>query len=175
MANLNDPRLRRALPADLDPINAVIERALQTWTLPERVKRLALPSYQYQVQDLEHLDLLVAEADGASPVAVAAWELAALRDCPGRQPGLLLHGLYVEPVYQGRGLGSRLLTAAKDAARKRGLAGLLVKAQSDAISFFQARGFRALPVEDPTRDYPNRYWVDLDCTVETLPNHRTVA
>lgn len=39
------PLLRPASPADLGEISALIERAVMTWRLPERVKRLALPSY----------------------------------------------------------------------------------------------------------------------------------
>ncbi|MFT4650146.1 MAG: hypothetical protein ACI9AP_000314, partial [Flavobacteriales bacterium] len=36
--------------------------------------------------------------------------------------------------------------------------GLLVKAQVDAVSFFNQAGFTKLPVEDYSRDYVYRYW-----------------
>ncbi|GAB6039601.1 hypothetical protein [Endothiovibrio diazotrophicus] len=36
--------LHRAGPADLEAINRVVEGAVMSWQLPERVKRLSLPS-----------------------------------------------------------------------------------------------------------------------------------
>jgi GNAT superfamily N-acetyltransferase len=96
------------------------------------VKRLALPSYRYHGQDLEHLRILVAEEDAAALAGVAAWEPSEARDCPQGRRGLLLHGLYVDPDRQGRGLGTPLLGAAATAARGLGYDGLLVKAKADA-------------------------------------------
>jgi GNAT superfamily N-acetyltransferase len=151
--------LRPAHAADLPALNGVIERAIATWPLPERVKRLTLPSYRYQPHDLDHLHLVVAEDAGGIAVGVAAWEPAQPRDLPVRQRGLLLHGLYVDPVHQHRGLGSQLLDAAATAARAQDLDGVLVKAQATAVAFFTSRGLRALPVEDPARDYPHRFWL----------------
>jgi GNAT superfamily N-acetyltransferase len=74
---------------------------------------------------------------------------------------LLLHGLYVDPVHQHRGLGSQLLDAAASAARAQELDGVLVKAQAAALKFFKSRGLHALPVEDPARDYPHRFWLAM--------------
>lgn len=150
-----------AVLGDLDRINALIDRAVMTWALPERVKRLALPVYHYDRQDLEHLRILVAKDDAVALVGVAAWEPAEARDCPQGRRGLLLHGLYVDPDRQGQGLGSRLLAAAASAAREQGYDGLLVKAQADARGFFRARGLEPLACEDPDRDYPNRFWLDV--------------
>lgn len=152
--------LRPARAADLPALNGVIERAIATWPLPERVKRLTLPSYRYQPHDLVHLHLVVAEDAGGTAVGVAAWEPAHPRDLPAGRRGLLLHGLYVDPVHQGRGVGSRLLDAATDAARAQGLDGVLVKAQAAAVAFFKARSWQALAADDPARDYPHRFWLD---------------
>ena len=152
------PRIRPAGAADLARMNAVVERAIATWQLPERVKRLSLPSYRYHAHDLLHLHLAVAEADDAI-VGVAAWEDASARDVPGGARGLLLHGLYVDPSHQRRGLGSALLDAAVAAARAGGFDGVLVKAQADASGFFASRGLQRLPVEDPARDYAHRFWL----------------
>ncbi len=153
--------LRAARAVDLDPINVLIGRAVMTWSLAERVKRLALPSYHYQSQDLDHLQILVAEDQAANLAGVAAWEPAAERDCPQGRRGLLLYGLYVDPDRQGRGVGSRLLAGAAAAARADGYDGLLVKAQADALGFFQARRLERLPVGDSAQSYPNRFWLDL--------------
>lgn len=151
-------RLRPAQAVDLAALNAVIERAVMSWNLPERVKRLSLATYRYQPHDLAHLHVLVAEDAGGAIVGVVACEPANPRDVPDGKRGLLLHGLYVDPAQARRGVGGRLLEAALDAAREQGFDGLLVKAQSDAVGFFAARGLRLLPVEDAARDYPHRYW-----------------
>jgi hypothetical protein len=64
--------LRQAAAADLDAVNAVIERAVMTWQLPERVKRLAMPSYRYGPHDLAHLHLVVADDNVHGIIGVAA-------------------------------------------------------------------------------------------------------
>jgi len=152
-------RLRQAHEPDLPAVNGVIERAIATWQLPERVKRLSLPSYRYHAHDLAHLHLVVAEDDEHTLVGVAAWEPANPRDLPAGKRGLLLHGLYVDPAHQHRGGGSQLLDAAAAAARAQGFDGVLVKAQANANGFFEARGLQQLPVEDPARHYPHRFWL----------------
>lgn len=149
--------LRPALVGDLDAVNAVVEAAVMGWDLPERVKRLSLPSYRYQPHDLGHLDLIVA-VDGERLIGVAAWEPAPPGDGPAGTRALLLHGLYVAPERQGRGLGTRLLAAAEMASREGGFDGVLVRAQRSAQPFFVAQGFTPLAVADPDRDYPHRLW-----------------
>jgi len=158
---MNTSTLRPATLADLDAVNTVIERAVMTWNLPERVKRLTLPSYRYQPHDLDHLQLKVAERAGAGIVGVAAWEPANPRDLPAGKTGLLLHGLYVDPAQQRAGIGRRLLDAAVVTARERGFNGLLVKARPEAEGFFVARGLTPLPVTDAERDYPHRFWMEI--------------
>jgi len=157
----SQPKLRPATTADLGAVNAVIERAVTTWKLPERVKRLAMPTYLYNAHDLEHLHIMVAEDSAAGIVGVAAWEHAAARDCPHGRRGLLLHGIYVDPDRQRHGVGARLLSAATAAAREHSYDGLLVKAQADAEGFFRTQGLQQLAVEDAGRDYPHRFWLDL--------------
>jgi predicted N-acetyltransferase YhbS len=153
--------LRPATTADLDAVNAVIERAVMTWNLPERVKRLTLPSYRYNAHDLEHLHMVLAEDAGHTVLGVAAWEPASARDLPAGKTGLLLHGLYVDPERQRQGIGCQLLDTAMRAAREQGFDGLLVKAQPGAEPFFVSCGLEVLPVTDPNRDYPHRFWKAL--------------
>jgi GNAT superfamily N-acetyltransferase len=150
--------LRTGGRQDLDAVNQVIERAVLSWDLPERVKRLSLVTYRYGSQDLEHFQLMLAEAADGGLLGVAAWGAAEPGEAPCGARGLLLHGLYVDPAVHGRGIGSRLLAAAEQAAGRGKLDGVLVKAQRGAEGFFLARGFRRLAVEDPRRDYPHRLW-----------------
>jgi GNAT superfamily N-acetyltransferase len=150
--------IRPATLDDLPAINRVIEAAVMTWDLPERVKRLSLPSYRYDAFDFDHLQIVVADDASGQLVGLASWEAADPRDCPADRNGLLLHGLYVDPAAQRAGVGSALLHAALAAVSERGCDGLLVKAQADAVGFFMARGLEPLPVEDHARHYANRFW-----------------
>ena len=70
--------------ADLETVNALIERAIDSWNLPERVKRLSLPLYHYHEHDLEFLELVVADVEAGGIVGVAAWETADPGDAPPR-------------------------------------------------------------------------------------------
>jgi len=144
--------------AQLPGINAVVEAALMTWSLPERVKRLALPSYRYTEADLEHLGLATARDAQGGVIAVAAWEPAAPGDGPPGRKALLLHGLYVHPLHQRRGIGTALLRRALQAAAANGSDGLLVKAQHGAEAFFAGAAFTRLETVDGARDYARRYW-----------------
>lgn len=153
--------LRPLHAADLHRANAVVEAAVSTWHLPDRVKRLSLQSYRYQPHDLDHLSLVAAEDAAGRIVGVAAWEPASAGDAPTGRKGLLLHGLYVDPARQRQGIGRRLLGAAEQAARQGGFEGLLVKANRDAQGYFLKRGLQPLPVDDPRRDYPYRFWLKL--------------
>ena len=136
-----------------------------TWDLPERVKRLSLPSYLYSVQDLDHLGLLVAEDEKRGLVGVAAWEPADAREAPGNASALLLHGLYVLPDLQRSGIGRRLVDRVERIGVEQGFEGLLVRAQYGAAEFFRVLGMTALPVRDSARDYPHRFWKPLTKSV----------
>lgn len=146
--------LRAATRADLDAVNAVVEAAVLAWNLPERVKRLSLPVYRYDAADFEALHLLAAVAPSGDVLGVAAWEPIESPVADGG-PGVLLHGLYVDPQWQGRGIGSRLLGAVLEAARDLGATGVLVRAQREAEGFFRRHGFFVL---DADESHPRRWW-----------------
>ncbi len=150
--------LRPARPGDLDAINGLVAEAVEDWPLPERVRRLALPAYRYTEADLMFLEVTVLERAG-EVVGAAAWETAETRELPeGAADGLLLHGLYVGRAARGQGVGRQLVEACRSAAHEAGVAGVLVKAQASAASFFAAMGFVPVPVRDRDRDYEQRYW-----------------
>ena len=150
--------IRPAKQADLEAINHVIEAAVMTWTLPERVKRMSLPSYRYTLADFEHLQMVVAEDDKYNVMGIAAWEPAEAKDIPPGHTALLLHGIYVDPAHQHQGIGRMLFSAVEQAVAKHRCSGLLVKAQEDASGFFLSQGMSRLQIEDPSRDYANRFW-----------------
>ena len=150
--------LRKATINDLPAINELIEAAILTWDLPERVKRLSLPSYHYQPHDLETLEIVVAENIEHQIIGIAAWEPANPKDSPQGQHALLLHGIYVNPQQYRKGIGRQLFNAAEQAALVKDFSGLLVKAQADAANFFLAQGMQSLEIENEKRDYAYRYW-----------------
>lgn len=156
----DDLTLRTGTAADLDAANSVIDAAVMGWKLPERVKRLALPSYRYGGEDLKFLELVLAW-EGERVVGVAAFEAADARDVPPDRHAALLHGLYVLPAHQRRGIGRRLLQAVEAHACAHGFDSLLVKAQADADGFFKASHMHPVPIQDCARDYPHRFWKSL--------------
>ena len=160
-------RIRIAGRLDLPVVNAIVEQALSSWTTTERVKRLALPIYQYQQEDLDHMWLLVAESQDGSLAGVAALEEADKQDLPQHEYGLLLHGIYVRPKFMGQGVGGQLLEASAGIARSLGSGGLLVKAVRQSIGFFERYGLQAIRATRSS-DYPHRYWL---ATASTIRNH----
>ncbi len=152
------PTIRGATTTDLPAINSIIELCVMGWNLPDRVKRLSLDSYRYRPDDLDHLDIFIAETPEGVISGIAALEPASQRDLPAGKHGLLLHGLYVAPEKQRHGIGAALLGKAMEKVAAEKADGLLVKAQADASSYFAAQGFSRLPIEDPEKDYPNRWW-----------------
>lgn len=149
--------LRTASKQDLDAINVVIEAAVMNWQLPDRIKRLALPSYRYTPIDYEHLEIIIAETTEQEIVGVAGCEMAEPDEVPGKQ-ALLLHGLYVKPEFQRQGIGSQLFKAVEALILKHDCDGLVVKAQTDAVEFFESQGMQKLDTSLPNRDYAHRFW-----------------
>lgn len=154
------PVVRPARESDLASINAIIEAAVMGWSLPERVKRLSVDSYRYTLEDLRHFAMRVA-LDGDRVVGVAAFEQAARRETPNGVSGLMLHGLYVDPAAQRRGVGRVLVESVASAARYAGHRGVLVKASRDAVDFFRRLGFARVAASGAS-DYPNLFWLPID-------------
>ena len=154
--------LREACLSDLPSINQVIESAIMSWNLPERVKRLSLPSYQYDERDLAHMHLVVAENREREIIGVYALDLADSRDVPVNESALLLHGIYVMADKHHQGIGQALFAHAENQVRSRGKAGLLVKAQPGAIGFFRAQNMVQKAVQDTIRDYPYLFWKRIE-------------
>lgn len=153
-----DIDIRLAGQADLEAINRVIEAAVMTWDLSDRVIRLSLPVYRYDCVDLDHLDIVLAEDRRQNVIGIAAWEQTDAKELPPGNRALSLHGIYVDPSCHQQGIGSKLFRIVEEAACKRGLDGLLVKAQQDANGFFISQGMQHLQAEEPLHQYANRFW-----------------
>lgn len=149
--------IRPAEKQDLGAINPVIEAAVRTWQLPERVIRLTLPTYKYNEMDLRHMSIVVACEEQAI-VGVAAWEQADPIDAQPNTRALILHGIYVDPAQHRQGIGAALFRAAEQAMQEQKLDGILVKAQKGSEAFYQSQGMQKLDVVDEKREFENRYW-----------------
>ena len=148
--------IRAATTSDLGALNDVIQRAIMNWQIPERVKRLSLPTLQYDELDLQHFVILVAETDD-QVTAIAALDTAP-QDIGQETRALLLHGIYVDPAHQRQGIGRSLLSAMEEVAVQKDAGALLVKAQKDAEDFYRSMGLQKLEDDKAGNGYAYRYW-----------------
>ena len=139
-------------------MNVIVAKAMESWCLSERVLRLSLPLYRYHEQDFQHQQIFLAEAAAGTLTGMAAIESTGCWEKTTARNPALLHGLYVDPIYHRYAIGSELLAHAVHMARSAGYDGLLVRANSAATAFFEARGLQQLSIENPDCDYPYRYW-----------------
>lgn len=152
--------LRSATSADLMFINGIVEAAVMTWSLPERVKRLSMPSYRYDQATFEAVEMQLAVDGDGDIVGLAACCEPAESQALSDRKALLLHGIFVDATNHREGIGRELVQAVRERAKAGGYDGVLVNAQPDALAFFAALGFEQLPVVDEELDYKLRYWVD---------------
>lgn len=153
--------IRKGSLEDLDQINQVLEQAVMSWDLPERVKRLAIPSYRYHAYDMNSMSFYLAENASGQVSGVAALEAITSSEDQENSPSMLLHGLYVLPEYHHRGIGRQLLSVVEEHAQREGFCSLMVKAQPEAKAFFSRNGYKELAVEDARKDYQYRLWKSL--------------
>lgn len=152
-------KLRSATADDLLFINGIIEAAVMSWALPERVKRLSMPNYRYDAKAFAGVHMQVASDVDGDIVGLIAWRAPADNDVLEDRKALLLHGVFVDTPNHRHGVGRTLVKCCIKAAKEQSLDGVLVKAQPDAFEFFQALKFEQLPVVDEELDYKHRYWL----------------
>lgn len=150
--------LRTATSNDLLFINGIIEAAVMSWSLPERVKRLSMPSYRYDAGALNEVELRVAcDVDDDIVGVVGCCKPDEQQSMPESNT-LLLHGIFVDAPCHRQGIGKRLIEEVCLQAENDSFDGLLVHAQPDSVIFFEKMGFQLLPVVDEEQDYKLRYW-----------------
>ena len=141
-----------AAARDLPGINRVIAAAINAWTVSERVKRLALPLYHYELADLNDLHIEKAMDTQGIILGVIAWGAVGPEATSGREGEALLHGIYVDPPFQGLGVGKTLLDHAEEQAEHCGYRGFIIKASKDAVRFFERLG--CIREEHAPNSYP---------------------
>jgi N-acetylglutamate synthase-like GNAT family acetyltransferase len=143
--------VREARTADLATINEIISASVESWGLPARVKRLALPSLLYRADDFEHMAMLVMENAASDGIGVAAWEEADSKTTAhGRM--VVLHGIYLLPAYQRHGLGRKLFELVEQRLLGESHDLITVRAWRESRGFFDSLGFAPLDPDDDT--YP---------------------
>ena len=162
---------RYAKKGDLVDINQVITDAVMVWPVAERAKLLIIPVLCYSENDFGYYKTLV-WMNNQQIVGIAAWDSdRAIETEKGY--ARLLHGLYVTPDFQGRGIGKALMTHVKELVMDsvadtglgsdRDLEGLLIKAERVSISFFEHCGLeRMFPLS--IEDYPYQFWQPLQAS-----------
>lgn len=165
---------RYAKKGDLAGINQVITDAVMVWTIAERAKRLIIPVLCYSEDDFGYYKTLV-WINHQQIIGIAVWD----SDRPietEKGYALLLHGLYVSPDFQGRGIGKALMAYVKELVLdavavsvldgdlegdiEGDIEGLLIKAERVSISFFEHCGLeRMFPLS--MEDYPYQFWQPL--------------
>lgn len=153
--------LEQATIQDLPRINEIIEAAIMQWHLPERVKRLSLSSYRYNEFDLQQYVILLAKTAGEI-VGIISYEQTESKDVIIANNALSIHGIYVAPDFQRKGVGTFLIHAAENIARHLGLNSIEVKAQKDAIPFYTKNNFFQIQTTNAGTEYPARYLKSLN-------------
>ena len=138
--------LRPLYREHIEDINAVISAAVNAWPMAERVRRLSLPLLQYDAEDIRHYNLNGCFVASRALIGVVAWD----NQC--------VHGLYVQPDYQGQGIGRTLLAVAAQTIR-RDAPPLTLRAQRVSAPFFEHVGLS--PSRDPS-DYPYTFMLTGD-------------
>jgi len=150
----NELEIQPAKANDLGSINQIISTAVMSWDLPERVKRLVLPSYYYTDVDLQFLKIyVIIMHDKIIAVLAIDHHLINSQD----KDILLIHGMYVHPGMQNCGVGRYLFKQAEQLAKSKQANTLQVKAQKDAEGFFMRMGMKKINCENNDNDYRHQY------------------
>lgn len=152
--------IRVASRTELPAINRVIEQAVNTWPLPERLKALTLPLLRYDAIDAGDYEFVIASC-GSAVTGVAAWDRSVVYAAGTGAHSVLLHGLYVAAAFQHRGIGRTLQDAVFERATAAGAAGVVVKAERVAAAYFERCGYQKINSSVYGFSYPYSYWRPL--------------
>ncbi|WP_374334434.1 GNAT family N-acetyltransferase [Leeia sp.] len=143
--------LRRAELADREAMGALAMRAKASWGYPPAWLAAWAAGLTFTAEMLEQGHYIVLED-----------ETGAIRACGGIAPeaeGWSLEHCWVEPDWQGRGLGHRLVQALCQRAQQRGVTQLWIESDPHAEAFYRKLGARfshrvARPVLGEARQLP---------------------
>jgi len=144
----NAPSIRGALMADVPGIHRLV-------TYHAEFNRMLFRSYAHLYEHLRDFTVAVATVDGREEVvACAALELVWHNLAE-------IKSLAVDVRFQGRGLGTRLVSAKLEEARRLGVARVFALTRERA--FFEKLGFGCVPRES----LPHKVWTDcIHCPLQ---------
>jgi GNAT superfamily N-acetyltransferase len=143
-------------------VNAIIAAAIDSWPLPARLRRLSVPVLAYRDDDFDAYAIALVHCAGRSEGAPVGVVARCLETSVADGSYLFVHGLYLLPALQRRGIGRELLGRLEGEAVEARARGVLVKAERVALPFFLGAGYAQLaPGEGPGGDYPYRCWREL--------------
>lgn len=134
--SLETPRVfRRATAADAETLSGLAQRAKAGWGYPTAWLAEWRPPLTLSSADLATLDVVVAE----EPAGIAGfYALARSRE----STAWTLEHLWVEPSFQRRGWGTRLLAHAVAAATAGGATVVRIESDPNAVPFYVGAGAR---------------------------------
>jgi GNAT superfamily N-acetyltransferase len=126
-------KIRRAVPLDAEEVSRVIFRALRetnTRDYPPHIMTTVAENFSPE-RVAEKLRMWQAYVTIVYGVVVGTASL----------DGHVIRGVYVDPIYQGKGTGARLMDVLEGFAREEGVTTLRVPPSITAESFYRKRGF----------------------------------
>jgi GNAT superfamily N-acetyltransferase len=130
------PEIRRAGPHDAEDISRVIVRALH------ETNRRHYPGHVISAIAGNYSPELIATrlTTRLTYVAVVDGAIVGTASLNGRD----IRSVYVDPAYQGRGIGGQLMDVLEGLAREQSMTMLSVPSSITAEGFYQKRGFVAV-------------------------------
>jgi ribosomal protein S18 acetylase RimI-like enzyme len=132
-------QLRRATPADAEPIAAITDAAYEGY-IPLIGRKPQPMTADYQAIVAEHPVWLLCAADTIAGVLVLM----------GEPDAMLIYSVAVHPAYQGRGFGVRLLALAEDEARRAGYGS--IRLYTNALMEANIARYRRLGYQETGRE-----------------------
>jgi N-acetylglutamate synthase-like GNAT family acetyltransferase/8-oxo-dGTP pyrophosphatase MutT (NUDIX family) len=133
-------KLRLAAPSDSTDLTDILHRAKASWGYPEDKMVEFREHWRISEELIQSQHMTVAEADGV-PVAFSGLVVQG-------EDTLLIDYLFVAPEVQKQGVGDLLLTRAEDYARQNNLKRLCLESDTNAVPFYQKRGFKTIAIRE---------------------------
>ncbi len=141
---MSEVQVRKAVLHDVPGILDLVEGAARRGEILPRTAEEVYEGLRSWTVAVEEGGAVV----GCAALVILWWDLAEIRS------------LVVDPAYQGRGIGRRLVEACLQEARELGIG--RVFALTRAVPFFQRLGFRIVAKES----FPQKIWKDcLRCPI----------
>ena len=123
-------------PDERHVVNNLLGRSIERWQLAPRAKRLAASALAYRADDFKRMHFVGAFDFGSKLQGFASIEFDA-----NVSTRCELHGLYVDPIAQGHGVGSALLQHVIDEMLPGTVTSLEARAHRTSKFFFLERDF----------------------------------